>query len=534
MKRSFCLLFLVVGVWSGSQNAYSSNFHEHYSSLTDYSDYEKAYKAVGLNLSDATLKAGTGIAEDCSSVLEHAFGIQISLKECETMTLKKAAEYLTGEFHKIMEGNPSNVRNHSLVEAIERQKVRFKAWTQDEWVEKAKEAFFEFNELNLHTPMSMEVIGWNVRTEVQKFLTQVTHDHHSGIYYLFKNYLDRVPLENRRVVTLSISANGFKGKNNRQVLEELRTLFKQYGTRSEFFVVWQRNKMITDAAKDQMSDLNSLIDQLERKKEGEWRTALEEKLIDGLDLVGSLHEGHLRQTLFQLDSESEAPKGQELAKRRERMAHQIDRVLGILKTDLQLKLHSWEKPKDGRSDLYQGEYYKVFKQRLEALAHKEESKSAVLSQSKFEQIRMGHIGGITSADIEYFKQLQSAADLQFVFEANIQSSINNHGVEISTLVNTVRELIQNGFFVLLGTDGAGIVTNPDAHYISTLELLKEKGLDEKFIQQIQLATASFSKSGYHSMSKFNAFQGKRLPSSKSKVKEKSDQNKHLKEKSISR
>ena len=477
---SFCVrtlnryLILSALVFLGLQTrpGWSTNFHEHYTSLTGYDDYKYAFAKLSKNQPkikdiDHTLLGPSGgrpgLMENCAQVFEHVYGITIAQKECDPFTLAEAAQYVL-KSKKRNSKNPDN--------------------KEPDNIETIKRGFFEFNAANLHSPMSMEMIGWNVRTNTQKLLTELSaKDGHSGIYHLFDHYLKNRPLEDRKVVTLSIGASAYKGEKNRKVLKELKNLFKSHNTKPEFFLVWQRNKMIADSKSGNTKEFDSIINQLEGGP-GDFNSALKDGLIDGLDLVGSLHEDHERQTQFKVSEDN--PSAKEVERIRSGVTAQLKQLFRFFEKHptLQLKLHAWEKPdahaKDRQGDPeheshFDGEFYKALRS---TLSERESNALRV--------IRIGHIGGIDpDKDIPYFKELATRTHTQFIFEANIQSSIGNHEAKMEDLVKTVDGLIKAGFDVVLGTDGAGILAQSDAHYEATLKTLEAQGLSKTSVERIK-------------------------------------------------
>jgi hypothetical protein len=164
---------------------------------------------------------------------------------------------------------------------------------------------------------------------------------------------------------------------------------------------------------------------------------------------------------------------------------QLDEMFSLFEThtNLQLKLHAWEKPAEhaGLSH-FDGKFYTVFKNSL-----------AKRLGTERRVIRIGHIGGIDPRkDPEYFKSLGKKTNTDFIFEANIRSSMGNHDVKIADLVSILDHLAADNFEIVLGTDGAGILTQQDPHYEATLKFLKANGLKDTTLAKITHATEKYS------------------------------------------
>jgi len=507
------LLFL--SLLSVPFQSWGYNSHEHYTSLANYGDYDYAFQKVGEDLDNQTLGEiddpvlgkRDGITENCSLVFKHVFNIDIDLEVCKKFTFDKAARKIANELQIRRTSCPSSAQaNGPEMVSPSRAVVNL--------IPAVKKAFFEFNRLNSHNPQSMEMIGWDVRSQTQKLLTQLkSPDGHSGIYYLFQSYLENTPVEDRRLLTLSISANTLKNPESQKALSELSGLFARYLTKVEFFIVWQRNRLIRDAENDDMKEFDSIMSQLEgTKKTGEISNALTLSLIQGFDLVGSLHEANEIQTHFKTSDVH--PSQEKLALIRSRMKSQLERIINLPNKNrgLQLKLHAWEMPGTAlptrTENLYEGEFYTILKESLRNQLRQMTTPSTGTDTwpVKLRQIRIGHIGGLNlDSDLKFFQSISEETQTKFLFEANIFSNKKNHSADIKSLVNTIDILLTNNFEVLLGTDGVGIMTSQNAHFNHTLETLDRYGLSKPNIEKLQKLAKYYINGEKYSRHYYNSY-----------------------------
>ncbi len=424
------------------KRAFCSNFHEHYSSLASYSDYRAAFRSIGQDLDQIPFGE---LSEDASGAIQSIF-------EKERFAKIKA---------RLGPIDPASLSFDQLSRQIQL------ALSPRPKLETVKRAFFEFNALNAHTPASLEEIGWNIRTETQKRLAKSANG--DGLIRLFENWANRVPLRERTRLDLSASAKLFRD-DRLPLLKRLRALFIKKGTDARFFFQIQRKLLIygeDEEFKDLLKKINS--------------SALTGEL-DGVDLVGSLHEGQKKRLLHL--SRAKANETESRLNALIRTLHDYPAT--------ELRIHAFEAPaitlkKTNLLAPQESRFYTALKSALESAA-----KNGTLP----ERIRIGHIAGLREEDIRFFETLKKNSHTQIAFDANIKSNILAHGASEKDLAATINRLDHAGFPVLLGTDGEGILGGKVTRIEQTLISLKKAGLEpevaERIIRRAAARTTSYS------------------------------------------
>ena len=422
----FCMLpsFLIPGT------SFSSNFHEHFTTVASYRDYVTSLGELGIPLEHLKLRE---LSADPVAAVALIFGVASSKVISPEMEFQFAATAIA----TVLSG-----------EGLRRVKSR-----------EVMRSFFEFTPLNRHDISSTEIIGFDIRSTVQRMIA----DRENGILYLFKSYLKHTTLDDRRTLSLAVPARNFFDPKQFEVLKRLKTVFSESGTRSEYFLVQQRQRFI--AWSDE--EFGHFMDQL--------RTALATGLVDGFDLVGSLHEAE--------------PGSMDIPERQQSLLYaRLVQLLTLFSETgfekIQLRLHAWEVPNtaqavSGGRFASEGDFYKILHQLFEKTI---QDKSAV----RFPRVvRIGHIAGIRDPDIAAFVRLGRLSGTRFIFEANVVSNVATHGADIRELAKTIEKLESAGLAVVLGSDAQGIL-GEESRFRATLSALKRAGLSERVLIALQL------------------------------------------------
>lgn len=428
------LFFIVSAAWTGLTvsataagpsdfSARAINPHEHFTTLASYEDFIRAYKVWGTPLAELTMRE---VSAHPYTTMEQIFG-----REIVARALGK---------------DVSDLGERSFREVAQRLAEVLSAPT-----ELVQRSFFEFTSLNLHSPDSLEEMGWDVRSSLVQPLMRAPH----ALLSLFAPYLER---NVGGVLQLSVSARSFFDPTSGRTLQELVRWARSRGSAIEYFVVLQRDRLIHWPDRE----FTAFLEQLEARlaRNGQGTGGLD---FLGVDLVGSLHEGR-----------SENKRVEQLLL--DRMQGRLASLLAVLSSHggRQFRMHGWEVPNGADGDFYRAFWELVDRTQRGDL------------QLRFPAIfRIGHISGLTEADRERFVQARASGLSTFVFEANFSSNAQTHAVDEAHLVETIRKLDAAGFPVVLGTDGIGIL-GTHSSIAHTVERLRALGLEREVLDRIGL------------------------------------------------
>ena len=227
----------------------------------------------------------------------------------------------------------------------------------------------------------------------------------------------------------------------KELLSTLQEMYRAKGAQVNFYVSVPRSWLT-------QSDF-SLEDELFKIS----RPGFREGWIQGIDIAGSVVEN---------EASYKNPKKIEktLKKNIEKLFHESQQ------NSMPIRVHAFEAGREGV-------FYDAFWQSLDSCRE---------TECFARQLRIGHIQALEKSDIQRFAKLKDK--MQIVFEANIESNLQvQKASEIQKLVQTIEDLHQEGFRVVLGSDGLGVL-GEDASFEGTLRLLKENGLSERSLKTI--------------------------------------------------
>lgn len=416
LPRFHAAISAVLALMAGAAPARASNHHEHLPTLLSYDDLEAGLSACGKSAEE--LRLARMFAKPAAA-LDAIFGAGAgaAMTSAEAHTLGEAATAVAGAL-----GGGASRGDYMR-------------------------GFFEFNDVNGPSPAAAEEIGFSVRPHA---FDQIISCGPAAVDAAVAHYLDRVPLRDRRVISLTASKRYFRAPMS-WLPAHLSRVFAAAGTESEFFVSFQRALLAPGRGRD-------FEEALAITKE-----ALSSGLAHGVDIVGSLHDG----------TDAEGPAKPRWW--RDEMGERLSAVVAAAAAvpGAQMRLHGWEAPVRGRQPDYYAVLFRVLAgaPRLPWL------------------LRIGHMGGLRARDIARLDAIAAGGRSSLFFEACLESNRRLHGVPTRRLARTVKKLLQDGRSVALGADGEGMFGD-GARFTAMLAGLAREGLDGASVTALETQAAA--------------------------------------------
>ena len=442
---------------------HAANYHEHLSTVPAYEDFQRSFKEIQQPLPDQPI---SNLCGELGAVIQKAFGqpvfdrlvnkfaVAIAALPAPTpvptsvSTLEAVPEALVPVVPTMEEKLAQVMSSMTFKEVATHiaQELTQLGMTADS--ESVMRSFFEFTPLNLRGNWSYMAIGWDVRIEAQDQLMKTA----DGVDRLFQSFLDRVPLEDRKIV--SITANGyhdFFSEPNASAMARLKVLFAKAGSHLEWMAGLARGQVQGGPEDRFTSNLES------------FREILATGRVEGIDITGSIVEDTKKYMKFLGDTQSILVK---------RLRQLMDVLSAPEVAPSQLKIHMYESTAEG-------DFYPSLMQALEDQLKEKGVKGLPAI------FRVGHINALRLLDIHNFKKFREKTGnkMHFVFEANIDSNRHLRDAQIADLATKINRVVEAGMEVRLGTDGAGIFGS-ECFYCSALARLKLSGLSEAAFKHI--------------------------------------------------
>jgi hypothetical protein len=229
---------------------------------------------------------------------------------------------------------------------------------------------------------------------------------------VYRDYFECDPLINRQIISATVTQRFF-AREQKKKYRALKKLAKEYGSLLLYRVSLQRNALLQRGV--------SLSE--------ECKALLLRKEIAGIDLVGSLKEDRY---VYSQDKE--------MLKRKIKELFEFSATHSLI-----LFLHLFESAHD---DPFYGALEEII--------------------AAFQQPIALQIGHIATLNEKWIKLFSSNPALSVLFQANIQSNVILHGSDLKVLEKNILLLSQEGFQVVLGSDGQGIL--PRASFLEQSQI----------------------------------------------------------------